>query len=238
MVLAYDPGDSIGHRLDPRTKLAVQAAFAAAAFAHTTPRGLAVLSVVALAGLGACHIQVRAVAREYVVALPFLLAAPLLEGLRLTQPWFDASAAVAPALASYRTLLLLALAAAYVKTTPARDASAAVAWLVPGRVGRMLAVGVGLLFRYVPLLQSDVARLREASRARLGDRRSVRDRVRRLTIGALNRAFERADRFALALQARCFSWNPTLPELRFTRPDAAALSVAAGLAAAAVVAAV
>ncbi|MFW5918159.1 MAG: energy-coupling factor transporter transmembrane component T family protein [Haloferacaceae archaeon] len=235
MTLTYDPGESLGHALDPRTKLAVQAAFAAAAFAHTTPRGLAALSVVALGGLFACRIRVREVAREYAAVLPFLLAAPLLEGARLSRPGFDAAAAVDPALASYRTLLLLALAAAYVKTTPARDASAAVAWLVPGRVGRVLGVGVGLTFRYVPLLQADVARLRDASRARLGDRRPLRERVRQLAVGALNRAFERADRLALALQARCFAWNPTGPNLRFGRADVPALTLAAGLGLAALV---
>lgn len=232
MVLAYEPGTSLGHRLDPRTKLAIQATFAAAAFVHSTPRGLAVLSVVALAGLAACRVRLRDVAREYVVVLPFLLAAPLLEGARLSAPWFDPSAATAPALASYRTVLLLALAAAYVRTTPAREASAAVAWLVPGRVGRFLGLGVGLLFRYVPLLQADVARLRTASRARLGDRRPVRERVRRLTIGSLNRALTRADRLALALRARCLAWNPTEPELRFGRVDGPALALALGLAAA------
>lgn len=233
MTLAYDPGDSIGHRLDPRTKLAVQAAFAAAAFAHTTPRGLTVLSILALAGLAACRVRVREVAREYIAVVPFLLAAPLLEGAQLSAPWFEPAAAVAPALASYRTLLLLALAAAYVKTTPAREASAAVAWLIPGRAGRFLGVGVGLLFRYVPLLQADVGRLRDASRARLGDRRPVRERVRRLAVGSLNRALARADRLALALRTRCFAWNPTRPALRFGPADAPALLLAAGLAVAA-----
>jgi biotin transport system permease protein len=229
MVLAYEPGDSFGHRLDPRTKLAVQVAFAGAAFAHTTPSGLAALSVVTLAGLAACRVRVREVAREYVAVVPFLLAAPLLEGARLSQPWFDPAAAVAPGLASYRTLLLLALAAAYVRTTPAREASAAVAWLVPGRAGRFLGVGVGLLFRYVPLLQADVGRLRDASRARLGERRPVRDRVRRLAVGSLNRALTRADRLALALRTRCFAWNPTRPTLRFGPADAPVLLLAAGL---------
>ena len=107
---------------------------------------------------------------------------------------------------------------------------AAVSWLFPGRIGRFLGLGVGLLFRYVPLLQADVVRLRDAMRSRLGDRRSVRERVRRLSIGSLNRALVRADRLTLAMRARCFSWNPTAPELRFERVDGPALALAAGLA--------
>jgi biotin transport system permease protein len=35
----------------------------------------------------------------------------------------------------------------------------------------------------------------------------------------LRRAFARSDRLALAMQARCFSWNATLPKLRFERRD-------------------
>lgn len=235
MALVYEPGKSLGHQLDPRTKLAIQATFAAAAFAHTTPRGLAVLSIVALAALAACRVPLRDVVREYVAVIPFLVAAPLLEGARLSQPWFDPAAATAPTLASYRTVLLLALATAYVRTTPAREASAAVAWLIPGRAGRFLGLGVGLLFRYVPLVQADVARLRAASQARLGGRRPVHERVRRLTIGSLNRALTRADRLALALRTRCFAWNPTEPELRFGRVDGPALTLALGLATAALI---
>ena len=226
MVLTYEPGESLGHRLDPRTKLAVQAGFTAAAFAYTTPVGLAVLTILAVGMVVACHLRLREVGREYVAVLPFLAAAPLLEGLRLGRPWFEPAAAVAPALASYRTLLVLALAAAYVKTTTAREASAAVAWLIPGRVGRFLGMGVGLLFRYVPLLQADVARLRKAAWCRFGERRPIRERVRRVAIGGLNRAFVRSDRLALALRARCFSWNPTGPELRFGRADGPALALA------------
>jgi biotin transport system permease protein len=48
----------------------------------------------------------------------------------------------------------------------------------------------------------------------------------------LTRAFERADRLAVALQARCFAWNPTLPALAFERADYPVLAagVALGLA--------
>lgn len=233
-MLTYEPGESLGHRLDPRTKLAVQGGFAAAAFAHTTPRGLVAMTLVAGVALVACRLGVREVTREYRGVVPFLLVGPLLEGAGVAPLRFDPAAALPAALASYRTLLLLALAAAYVKTTPAREAGAAVRWLVPGRPGRFLGVGVGLLFRYVPLLQADVARLRDALFARLGDRRSVRDRVRRITVGALDRAFTRADRLALAMRARCFAWNPTPPALQFSRADGPALALAAGLIAAAV----
>ncbi|ESP88803.1 cobalt transport protein, partial [Candidatus Halobonum tyrrellensis G22] len=141
-MLGYAPGDSLGHRLDPRGKLLFQAGVAAAGFAHATPRGLAVLTVVAGVALACCRLSPVAALGEVRLALPLLVAGPLVETVRLGAPWVAPAAALPPALASYRTLLLLALAVAYVRTTPVRESEAAVAWLVPGRAGRTLGVGV------------------------------------------------------------------------------------------------
>ncbi|WP_313695595.1 energy-coupling factor transporter transmembrane component T family protein [Halorarum halobium] len=218
-MLAYAPGDTLLHRLDPRTKLAVQVAFVAAAFAHTTPTGLLALTLVALGVLALAGLGPGRALREFRVVAPFLLAAPLLEAARLGSPWFVAADAVAPAMASYRTLLLLALALAYVRTTPVRESEAAVARVLPGRVGRLAALGVGLVFRFLPLLQADVARARAASRARLGTERPLRDRIRLVATAGLGRALGRADRLAVALRARCLSWEPTPPALAAGRAD-------------------
>jgi biotin transport system permease protein len=95
-------------------------------------------------------------------------------------------------------------------------------------------MSVAFVFRFLPVLQADVARIRDAQRARLGTERSVPDRISQLLLSSLDTAFTRSDRFALALQARCFAWNPTLPELRFSRTDAVALAVAAALTGAAI----
>ena len=232
-MLTHEPGDSPGHRLDPRSKLALQAGFAAAAFAHTTPRGLLALSALAVAGTLACGLSLRSALREYLAVLPFLVLAPVIQALTWGAPWIVPADAVQPALASWRTLLLLLLAAAYVHTTPVSESRAAVAWLVPGRVGRLLGVGTGLVFRFLPLLQRDVRRLRDASRARLGDQRSVRDRVRLVGVGGLRRALQRADRLALALRARCISYNPTPPPLAFAGRDWLAVALTLALVASA-----
>jgi len=79
MSLSYAAGDSLAHRLDPRTKLAVQAGFAVAAVAHTTPRGLLVLTVVTLLFLRLASTPLVASLRSYRAFLPFLVAAPVVE---------------------------------------------------------------------------------------------------------------------------------------------------------------
>ena len=234
-MLGYDPGDTLAHRLDPRTKLAVQLTFAVAAFAHTNPRGLAILTGVATLVLASARLSPVSVIWGYRFLLPLLAAAVLFELVTLGPPWVDLAAAVDPALASYRTLLIVAVAAGYVRTTPARESRAAVQWAIPGKPGRLLGAGVGLVFRFLPLLRRDLAAIRDAEKARLGDRRPTRERLATVGAAGLRRAFARADRLATALSARCFSWNATLPRIRFGAVDAPALLLAAGLAVAAVV---
>jgi biotin transport system permease protein len=236
-MLSYAPGDSVAHRLDPRTKLLAQSGFAAAAFVHTTPRGLVAFTVVAGVFLAAGRLSPIAAIRGYRPALPFLAAAPVVSVVEL-RPWtvgIDPGAAVGPLLASYRVLLVLVVSAVYLHTTPVRESRAAIQRLVPGRPGRLLGVGVALVFRFFPLLRADLRRIREASATRLGGERSLRERMETVAGAGIRRALGRADRLALGLRARCFAWNPTLPELGFGRVDAVGLAVAVGLVGVAVV---
>jgi biotin transport system permease protein len=232
-VLSYRPGTTVAHRLDPRTKLAVQFAFAAAAVAHTTPRGLAALTGVVALVLAAGRTSPLAAGREFRVALPFLVAAPLVEGLVLGPPWFSVAQARFPALASYRVLLILVVSAVYVRTTPVRESRAAIQWALPGRAGQFLGTAVALVVRFLPVLRADLGRAREATDARLGTERPLHERMRLVATAGLRRTFERSDTLALALQARCLAWNPTLPGLSLRRWDLPALAVALALAVAA-----
>lgn len=219
MTLSYRPGESFAHRLDPRSKLVFQVAFALAAFAHTTPRGLLWLTVVSVAVLRAARLSARTALVEYRFVFPFLLAGPLIGALTLGEPWVRPEQGFESLLASYRVVLVLFVSAAYLRTTPVRDSRAAIQHLVPGKAGRLLGTGVGFVFRFLPVLQADLRRIRDASAARLGDRRSLVERMRLVGVAGLARALSRADRFALALRARCFAWNPTLPRLSFSRAD-------------------
>lgn len=233
MTLSYVPDDAFAHRLDPRSKLLVQVAFAVVAYAYTTPRGLAALTLVAagclaLAGGGPRDLW------AYRFALPFLLVAPVVAGATLGDPWFDVDDAAATGLASYRVLLILVVAAAYVRSTPVRESRAAVQRTIPGKPGQFLGVGVALVFRFLPLLKRDLLTAREAMRARGGGERPVHERMRIVAVAGINRTFSRADRLGTALVARCFAWNPTLPRLAFGRLDLPALALAAVLLAAAV----
>ncbi len=225
----YAPGASFAHRLDPRSKLAVQAGFAVAALAHTSVPGLAVLTGVCGAILLAARTSPTRALSDLRVLLPFLLVLPAVEGLTLGPPWFSLAEARGPALASYRTLLVVLVSVAYVRTTPVRASRAAIQRVVPGKPGRVLGVGVALVFRNLAVFRADLRRAREASTARLGDERPLTDRMRLVATAGLARALGRTDTLSLALRARCFAWNPTLPRLAFTRRDLPALALGVAL---------
>ncbi len=234
-MLTYEPGDTPVHALDPRSKLAFQLGFAVTAFAHPTPRWLVGLTLLALVVVVASRTPLLGTLWSLRLPLVLLVAAPLLEGARLGPPWFSVPAARPPLLASYRVGLVLLVSAAYVRTTPIRETRAAIQRTVPGRPGQFLGVGVALVARFLPVLRADFERTREASAARLGDHRRLDARMRIVAVGGLRRALGRADRLALALRARAFSWNPTLPPLSFRRRDYVLTVAAIALAASAAV---
>jgi biotin transport system permease protein len=229
--IRFRPAATLARRLDPRTKLAVQAAFVAAAFARTDPAGLAVLALLALAIARTARLSPLRTLWASRALAPFLVAGPVLSAATLGPPWIDPGEAVAPALASGRVVLVLLVAGAYVRSTPVRETRAAVQWLLPGRLGTAAGTGLGLVVRFLPRVRADLRTARAAADARLAARRPLRERMRLVATAGLRRAFGRADAVSAAMRARCFSWNPTLPELGLSRADLPGLALAGALAA-------
>lgn len=218
-MVTYLPGDTLANRLDPRSKLLVQFGFAIAVFTTTEPLVLAGLAIVPVAALAAARLSPLAVVRSFWFVFLILAFGPLIATVTWGDPWLVPEQAIPSVIAVSRVALVLFVSAAYIRSTPIRDSRAAVQRLVPGRAGQLLGVGVGMTVRFVPLIRQDVASVRDAITARGGGTRSIVERGRLIALGGLRAAFERRDRLALALQARCFAWNPTLPALSFSWLD-------------------
>ncbi len=218
-MLVYEYGTTVFHRLDPRSKLVAQVGFAIAAVTATEPAVLAGLTVLALATLALARLSPLRVLRAYWFLLVLLAIAPLFAMFEPGSPWLVLERAPSSVLAGYQVLLVLFISAVYVRTTPVRKTRAAIQRHVPGRAGQLLGVGVALVFRFVPVLARDISQIRFAIRARGGKALSVREYIQTLSLVSLQRALARAETLALALQARCFAWNPTLPRLQFRALD-------------------
>lgn len=228
-MIRYEPGSTLVHRLDARSKLAFQFGFAVAAVTHAGVVGLATSFAIGFASLAAARLSPLRALRAYWVVLLVLALGPLAAGVRLGPPWFAPAAALRALRSVARVVPILLVSAAFVRSTPARDTRAAIQRTVPGRAGVLLGVGVGLTFRYVPVLTADVARVREAIAARGGNARSIRDRAGRIATLSLRRALTRSDALSAALRARCLSYNPTLPPLSFGWVDLPVLVAAVAL---------
>lgn len=234
-MFAYSPGATPFHRLDPRAKLGVQAAVGIASFRLTDGPGTGLLVVLAIGGLWMARVSLWSYLAE-VRALVILLTVPvLISTLAIGPPWIEPTDAAGPTGAALRVLALLAVGLIYVRTTRIRESQAAVQWAVPGRVGRVLALGIGLTARFLPVLRRELRMTRAAVRMRGGAHRALPERLRLVTLGGLARAFDRADRVRDAVLARCATWEPTLPRLQATWRDVPAVLLAIALIGAAAV---
>jgi biotin transport system permease protein len=229
-MLTYEFGTTFAHRLDPRAKLAWQLGFAIAAFVRPTPQRLGVLSILAAGVLLAGRLSPITVIRSYWFVFVLLLLGPFSAAVSLRRPWVVPERAIPSLLAISRVVLVLCVGAVYVKTTPVRDTRAVIQRYIPGRLGQSLGVGVALTFRFLPVLRRDLASVRDAVRVRGGTHRSIIDRAKRIAVVGLARALDRADRLSLALQARCFAWNPTPPQLSWHWRDYPVVIAGTGLA--------
>lgn len=225
-MLTYEPGETLLHRLDPRSKLAFQVGFSVAALAYPVPLALVGFTAVVVLSVRIAGLRVWQVLYAYRYALVFLVPAPFVAAATLGPPWIVVDDGVTTALASYRAYLIVILSAAYIRTTSGRESRAAIQRTIPGKPGLVLGVGVALMFRLFPLLLEDLRTVRAAARARLGDQRSTVEQSAHLGVAGVERSFDRAQRLSPALQARCFAWNPTLPPLAFGRVDWLVLAAA------------
>ncbi len=218
-MLRYRPADRFAHTLDPRSKLLFQTAFVLGTVVLTSPVWRGVLTVVAGICVRAAGLTVREAVRAFRLPIALIALGPLVAGITVGSPWFQPTAAIDSAIAGYDVVLALLVAGAYIHSTPVRETQAAIQRLVPGRLGRFLGVGAGLLFRLLPVLVADLRQIRQARAARLGHAQGWIKRAAGIGILGLRRTFQRADHLSQALQARCFAWNPTLPALSWGLRD-------------------
>jgi energy-coupling factor transporter transmembrane protein EcfT len=226
----YQPGASILHRLDVRLKLALMAA-ASLASLRLDFAGIGLMALPLLAAAAGCCRSVRIRSSELRwmgLLLGFVFAARVLSAdgtpafsvlsLDITREGLREGALVGLRLA----LVFLAGTLLMATTRPA-EVKAGVQWFlqplpfVPAeRVGTML----GLLVRFIPVIFEEVSRVSDAQRARaVENHRNPLRRAVKLGVPIMRGVFERSDRLALAMEARCYSERRSAPALRAAPRD-------------------
>jgi len=120
-------------------------------------------------------------------------------------------------LVCWRLALIVLLAFTIISTTRPSDIKAAVQWYlkpVPFVPEQKVAIMMGLILRFVPVIFDQAAETAEAQKARcVQNRKNPVYRLIKLGFPLIRRTFERADDLVAAMEARGFTENRTDPQL-------------------------
>ena len=252
-VAQYYPGDSVIHRLDPRSKFVAVTALAIALFVRDSFAALAVFAVAgaaayALSGVPAAWFWRAFRPLLWLVGLTFLAQVLFAPGAAFLSFWiFHVSweGLEFAAFLSLRLVVLVLIGSVLTLTTPPLALTDGLAWL--GRPLRKLhvptdelALMVTIALRFIPTLLMELDQIMRAQRARGADFASGGPiRRARALVPVLTPlfvlSFRRADELALAMEARCYRpgiVRTRLHPLRAGARDAVLLAVTAAVIAA------
>jgi energy-coupling factor transporter transmembrane protein EcfT len=120
-----------------------------------------------------------------------------------------------------------------VATTRSSEIRAAVAWFLrpfPFIPEKRVSIMMSLIMRFIPVIFDQAKVTVDAQRARgIENRKNPMYRLKKLALPLMRRTFERADKLANAMEARCYTENRTDPELLSRRRDWIALFLVIGL---------
>jgi len=238
--LGYFPGHSLLHNLDPRFKLlfiilislvCLNLHFMALGIFTFLLLGLVIYSRLPLIS-GVKQL------RYFFVLLLFVFVARALStgGASLIEVKFisvSKQGLTAGFLVCWRLAFIVLLGFTLISTTRPAEIKAAVQWYlkpVPFIPEKKVAMMMGLILRFVPVIFDQAAETADAQKARcVQNRRNPVYRLIKLGFPLLRRTFERADDLVAAIEARGFTENRTDPELVSHRRDWVALLILSGL---------
>ena len=136
-------------------------------------------------------------------------------------------------LVCWRLAFIMMLGFTFIATTRPSAIKAAVQWFLkpfPFIPEKKVAVMMGLILRFVPVIFDQARETQEALKARgVENRKNPVYRLAKLGFPLLRRTFERADELSTAMEARGFSEDRTDPELASQKRDWIALMVVGAL---------
>ena len=218
----FFPGDSLLHRLDPRTKIVLLFFFLAAIFVFESPLAYAALTAFTAALIAVSRVPLLLMLKalkplSWIIAFTFVIHLVSTPGDAFFHVWiFDLTwqgAAKGFFIALRLALLILLSALLTYTTSPLALTDALETLMQPAkRVGvpaHEIAMMMTIALRFVPTLIEEADKIMKAQQARGADltEGSVIERVKGFVpvlVPLFISAFRRADDLALAMEARCY----------------------------------
>jgi energy-coupling factor transporter transmembrane protein EcfT len=223
--IGFSPGQSLLHRLDPRTKQALMMGISVVSVWGGVSF-LSILSITLVVLFHATHLKIVRLIREIRYFLFFLLFVLVVRTITLDRSWVPCVSMAAAAeglLVCWRLLVVVFMGILLMATTRIAHIRAALVWFmtpIPMVDEKMMATMVGLLVRFLPLILFQASEISDAQRARGVERRkNPLVRLIKFSIPLFRRVFLSAEELTLAMQARCYGEARTLPALCFSRFD-------------------
>ena len=218
----FFPGDSLLHRLDPRTKIILLFFFLAAIFIFDSPLAYAALTAFTAALIAVSRVPLLLMLKalkplSWIIAFTFVIHLVSTPGDAFFHVWlfdFTWQGAAKGFFIALRLVLLILLSALLTYTTsPLALTDALETLMQPAkRVGvpaHEIAMMMTIALRFVPTLIEEADKIMKAQQARGADltEGSVIERVKGFVpvlVPLFISAFRRADDLALAMEARCY----------------------------------
>ena len=131
-----------------------------------------------------------------------------------------------------RLILVVLLGLILVASTRYSEIKRAVEWALtpfPFIPKRRVATMIGLLLRFIPVIFNEAREIKDAQRARaIEARKNPVYRIVKLTVPLVRRTFLRAEKLALAMEARCYQEMRTDPQFNFSKKDGLILAMLIG----------
>jgi energy-coupling factor transporter transmembrane protein EcfT len=235
-LFSYRSGHSRLHRIDVRFKI-LGILFISMVSLNVRVLSLTILSCLLIILIIDCRLQLKSFLREiryFLILMLIILIAHALssKGTMVFQLYFlsiSMQGLYEGALICWRLFLVVLVGLLFVSTTRPSEIKAAVEWFlnpIPFVSGKRLATMLSLVMRFIPVILDQARETAAAQKARcVENRKNPVYRLIRLGIPLIRRTFERADRLAVAMEARCYTENRADPELCATRMDWIALVV-------------
>ena len=232
----YSAGDSLLHRIDARFKIVLVILISLAGL-NAYLWALGCLTLILLGIIIRARLPLSAAFKEMryfliLLLLIFVARALSTDGIPLIDLNFmtvSVQGIYNGILVCWRLALVVILGFAFISTTPPAAIKAAVQWFlkpIPLVPEKKVAVMMGLILRFVPVILNQAGETAVALKARaIENRKNPLYRLTKFGLPLMRRMFERADDLVIALEARAFTEHRTDPELTASKRDWIALMV-------------